>query len=140
MIVRPKKLRVPLFFKFLIGCLTLSAFLIVGGAFVVRNETRLKSRGNYLQKQARRLDGYTDRVGHDMTATLALLADDDELRKAMTLAGDAAAPPAGAATGNTAAIQHAREMYDALSAKNGMQPDVFALFSAESRLKFVAPP
>ncbi|HET9627427.1 MAG TPA: HAMP domain-containing methyl-accepting chemotaxis protein [Kofleriaceae bacterium] len=138
--VRPKKLRFPLFFKFLLGCLTLSAFLIVGGTFVVRNETRLKSRGNYLQKQARRLDGYTERVGRDMTAMLALLADDDELRKAMTVAGDPNAAPANAAAGNTAAIQHAREMYDALSAKHGLQPDMFALFSAESRLKFIAPP
>jgi hypothetical protein len=60
-----RKLRFPLFFKFLIGCLTLAALLIVGGAFVVRNETRLRSRGNYLQKQEWRLGGYLERVGRD---------------------------------------------------------------------------
>ena len=71
-----RKLRFPMFFKFLVGCLALAALLIVGGALVVKNETRLRSRGNYLQKQVRRLDGYVERVGRDMTATLELLASD----------------------------------------------------------------
>ncbi|HEX8112233.1 MAG TPA: hypothetical protein VF516_31080, partial [Kofleriaceae bacterium] len=83
-----RKLRFPMFFKFLAGCLALAALLIVGGTFVVRNETRLRSRGNYLQKQDRRLAGYLDRVGRDMTATLELLVSDAELRTAMSqLAG-----------------------------------------------------
>src|SRR5882724_7029033 len=102
-----RKLRFPMFFKFLVGCLTLAALLIVGGTFVVRHETRLRSRGNYLQKQDRRLDGYLERVGRDMTATLGLLVSDDELRRAMTQASASApeagagapARPAGAATG-----------------------------------------
>jgi methyl-accepting chemotaxis protein len=153
-----RKLRFPLFFKFLIGCLTLAALLIVGGTFVVRNETRLRSRGNYLQKQSRRLDGYLQRVGRDMTATVELLVSDDELRKAMSQGGAApaaeapptagavgaagaagrAAPPAPVA-GADAAVEHARQMYDALSSKTGLQPDVFALFSPGNRLRFVAP-
>ena len=132
-----RKLRFPMFFKFLVGCLALAALLIVGGALVVKNETRLRSRGNYLQKQDRRLDGYTERVGRDMTATLELLASDDELCKAMAQAADGAS--AAAEAGNAAALLHARQMYDALSSKNGMQPDVFALFSTTNRLKFVAP-
>ena len=82
----PRKLRVPMFFKFLIGCLALAALLIVGGSIVVKNETRLRSRGNFLQRQDRRLEGYMERVGRDMTATLQLLATDDELQKAMTAA------------------------------------------------------
>ncbi|HEY6178724.1 MAG TPA: methyl-accepting chemotaxis protein, partial [Kofleriaceae bacterium] len=133
----PRKLRVPMFFKFLIGCLALAAMLIVGGTFVVRNETRLRSRGNYLQKQDRRLEGYLQRVGRDMTATLELLVSDDELRTAMTAAATGA--PAAAEAGSTAAIAHARQMYDALSSKAGMQPDAFALFTTANRLKFSAP-
>jgi methyl-accepting chemotaxis protein len=141
MTVRTRRLRFPLFFKFLLGCLTLAALLIIGGTYVVRNETRLKSRGNYLAKQARRLDGYTERVGRDMTGTLALLVDDDELRKAMAAAASSAPAAAQAAqAGNDAAIQHAREMYGALTSKNGLQADIFALFNAENRLKFAAPP
>ena len=71
-----RRLRFPMFFKFLVGCLALAALLIIGGTFVVRNETRLRSRGNYLQKQDRRLAGYLDRVGRDMTATLELLVSE----------------------------------------------------------------
>src|SRR3954468_1870675 len=87
-----RKLRFPMFFKFLLGCLTLAALLIIGGTFVVKNETRLRSRGNYLQKQDRRLEGYTERVGRDMTAILELLASDDELPKAMAQAAEPPAP------------------------------------------------
>jgi methyl-accepting chemotaxis protein len=158
-----RRLRFPMFFKFLVGCLTLAALLIVGFTFVVRNETRLRSRGNYLQKQDRRLAGYLDRVGRDMTATLELLVSDDELRNAMSqfaglikpaaaapvprpagvAAGGAAAPaePVDAETaGREAAVGHAREMYDALSSKSGLRPDVFALFTPANRLAFIAPP
>jgi methyl-accepting chemotaxis protein len=159
-----RRLRFPMFFKFLAGCLALAALLIIGGTFVVRHETRLRSRGNYLQKQDRRLAGYLDRVGRDMTATLELLVSDEELRTAMSqLAGvarpAAAAPartagagPAASATpaataepgseaaGREAAVGHAREMYDALSSKSGMRPDVFALFTPGNHLEFVAPP
>ncbi|HEU4729669.1 MAG TPA: HAMP domain-containing methyl-accepting chemotaxis protein [Kofleriaceae bacterium] len=138
----PRKLRFPLFFKFLVGCLTLAALLIIGGTYVVKNETRLRSRGNYLQKQARRLQGYIERVGRDMTAMLELVASDDELRKVMS---QGAEPPAGAAQAQAAAgadtaASHAREIYDALSAKNGLAPDVFALFTQTNRLRFAAPP
>ncbi|HSR96632.1 MAG TPA: HAMP domain-containing methyl-accepting chemotaxis protein, partial [Kofleriaceae bacterium] len=129
----PRKLRVPMFFKFLIGCLTLAALLIIGGTYVVKNETRLRSRGNYLQRQVRRLDGYTERAGRDMTAMLQLLATDDELAKAMAQAN-------AADDRSDAATVHARQMYDALSSKNGMQPDVFALFTPGNRLRFAAPP
>src|SRR5206468_676814 len=52
---RRKGLRFPMFLKFLVGCLVLAGLLIVGGTYVVKAETRFKSRGNYLQKQARRL-------------------------------------------------------------------------------------
>jgi methyl-accepting chemotaxis protein len=160
-----RRLRFPMFFKFLVGCLTLAALLIVGGTFVVRNETRLRSRGNYLQKQDRRLAGYLDRVGRDMTATLELLVSDEELRTAMsrmagivkpapaapaTRAAGAGAPAPGAAgaaepsdgeaAGREAAVGHAREMYDALSSKSGLRPDMFALFTPANRLAFIAPP
>src|SRR5882757_5149850 len=101
-----RKLRFPMFFKFLVGCLTLAALLIIGGTFVVKNETRLRSRGNYLQKQDRRLDGYIERVGRDMTATLALLASDDELTHAMgqSIGGVESAP---AQAGTVAASESA---------------------------------
>src|SRR5262245_47241988 len=137
-----RKLRVPMFFKFLVGCLTLAALLIIGGTVVVKNETRLRSRGNYLQRQDRRLEGYLERVGRDMTGTLQLLASDDELQKAMAQSADGAAgaPGAASAAASEAAALHARQMYDALSSKTGLQPDVFALFTPGNRLRFASPP
>jgi len=129
-----RKLRFPMFFKFLVGCLALAALLIIGGTFVVRNETRLRARGNYLQKQDRRLEGYLQRVGRDMTAMLELLVSDDELRRAMSPGAAAAAAP-----NSHDAADHAREMHDALSSKSGVQPDLFALFTPANRLVFAAP-
>jgi methyl-accepting chemotaxis protein len=119
-----------MFFKFLVGCLTLAALLIIGGTYVVKNETRLKSRGNYLQKQDRRLDGYMERAGRDMTGMVELLAADPELRTAMASVNPLAM---------TQAAAHAKEMSDALSSKNGLKPDLFALFTSANKLAFVAP-
>jgi methyl-accepting chemotaxis protein len=129
-----------MFFKFLLGCLTLAALLIIGGTFVVKNETRLRSRGNYLQRQERRLEGYTDRVGRDMTATLELVVSDDELRTAMGRVADTSpAQAAAAAAGSESAIQYATKMSDVLASRNGIKPDLFALFTTTNRLTFVAP-
>ena len=121
-----KRLRFPMFLKFLVGCLTLAALLIVGGAYVVRNETQLRSRGNYLQKAARRLHGYEDRVGRDMTATVELLVADGELRAAV-----AGATPELAV--------HAKAMWDALSSKTGMQPELFAVVDAAGHVVWAPP-
>jgi methyl-accepting chemotaxis protein len=129
-----------MFFKFLLGCLTLAALLIIGGTFVVKNETRLRSRGNYLQRQERRLEGYTDRVGRDMTAALELVVSDDELRTAMGRVADTSpAQAAAAAAGSESAIQYATKMSDVLASRNGIKPDLFALFTTTNRLTFVAP-
>ncbi len=154
----PRKLRIPMFFKFLIGCLTLAALLIIGGTFVVKNETRLKNRGNYLQKQDRRFEGYLERVGRDQTSMLQLLASDSELRQHVADAGRSLAkkdepkkdePKKDAAKKDDtkkedlaesddpsvgAAKKHAKEDYDALSPKNGLQPDLFAVFTADNQL------
>ena len=162
-----RRLRFPMFFKFLVGCLALAALLIIGGTFVVRNETRLRSRGNYLQKQDRRLDGYLDRVGRDMTATLELLVSDDELRGRDEPGSPARRGPrrpgAGRPARPVARVQRRRPRprppsrptarppgsrpRSAMPARcttrcrpeSGLRPDVFALFTPANRLAFVAP-
>lgn len=118
-----RRFRIPLFVKFLIGCLTLAGLLIIGGTYVVKNETRFKSRGNYLAKGTRRLNGYIERLGRAMTGTVELLASDDEIREALD-------KPEGNAAG------HAQEMAAALATKNGIQPDVFAVFTTGNKLVF----
>ena len=57
-----------MFAKFLVGCLTLAALLIVGGTYVVKSETQMRSRGNFLQKSLRRATGHVDNVGCRMAA------------------------------------------------------------------------
>jgi methyl-accepting chemotaxis protein len=160
-----------MFAKFLVGCLTLAALLIIGGTYVLQSETQMRSRGNYLQKSSRRLAGYVDRVGQGMTGTLEILSVDPELRAALATqppargeeppavpargapapapatgpaAGDGAAEPAAA--GAAAADARAkrveavgRRMLEQLTAKNGLNPDVFAIFSPANELLFTLP-
>jgi methyl-accepting chemotaxis protein len=115
-----------MFLKFLIGCLALAALLIVGGTYVVKSETRLKSRGNYLQKQARRLQGYIDRAGRGMTGTIEILANDDEIQRGM-------------ATEQAAAVAHAKEAYESMQGKNGVEPDLFLVFTTNNKIVFTSP-
>lgn len=122
-----RKLRIPMFVKFLIGCLTLAGLLIVGGTYVVKNETQLRARGNYLKKSVRRMQGYTERVGRAMTGTLELLAGDPEMRAALAgVPGTNGNPPDATAL--------ATFMHTELSTKNGLQPDLFAVFTNANRL------
>ncbi|MCW5806324.1 MAG: HAMP domain-containing protein [Deltaproteobacteria bacterium] len=123
-------IRFPMFIKFLIGCLTLAAIMIIGGVWVVKNETRLKNRGNYLQKAQRRLDGYIERIGRGMTGTAELLAADPELRTAL-----AADPTAGA--GGPSPV--AKRMHELLMGKNGIQPDLFLVFTPQNKLVYPTP-
>ncbi len=119
-----KRVRVPMFVKFLVGCLTLAGLLIIGGTYVVKRQTRLKSRGNYLASHLRRLNGYVEKVGQGMTGTAEMIANDTEVREAM-----AAVPPAV-----DPAPAVAKLAYDSLSSNHGLRPDLFALFTATGRL------
>nr|HEX4315919.1 methyl-accepting chemotaxis protein [Kofleriaceae bacterium] len=120
------KRRIPMFFKLLAGCLVLAAALIVGGTYVVQAKTQLRSRGNYLAKAERRLDGYINAVGASMTGTVELLANDSELRDAVS-------------AGSDAAKAHASEMYTALASKYGVKPDLFAVYTTQPREIFTIP-
>ena len=110
-----RKVRFPMFWKFLVGCLLLASFLIVGGTYVIQNETRMRSRGNFLAKGVRRIHGYMERAGQGMTGVVQLLANDTELRTALATTGDA--------------DPQAKRMHELLMQKNGIRPDVFALVS-----------
>jgi len=127
-----RKLRFPMFFKFLVGCLTLAALLIVGGTFVFQNETRLRSRGNWLEKHLRRYHGYEERIGRAMTGTLELLAADSALADALAPPG--APPTDGAAPAGPDLEEVAEGLFERISSKNGLKPDVFVVFSRTGKL------
>ncbi len=136
-----KTLRIPMFVKFLFGCLTLATLLIVGGTFVVKKQNRSASQGNFLAKHLRRYQGYEERIGRGMTGTLELLAEDARLRRSLSRTVTPPSPPSPAdAAGDTpspAALSEA--MYQKLSSKNGIHPDVFIVFNAKTELLWASP-
>ncbi|MFO0611843.1 MAG: methyl-accepting chemotaxis protein [Polyangiaceae bacterium] len=123
--------RVPMFVKFLLGCFTLAALLIAGGAFVFKRQARQPSQGNFLAKHLRRYQGYEERVGRGLTGALEILSEDPRLRTAIE-----AQSPAGP-RGDAAPL--IAGMFDKLSTKNGIQPEFLALFDAKNKLLSVAP-
>ncbi len=138
-----RRIRFPLFAKFLVGCLILAAMLIIGGTYVLKDETRLRSRGNFLAKGLRRLQGSLDQAGKAITSTAELLAASPDLRSALANAGAGAAPPSPApatpaapapapATNDAATI--AKLMHAQLMGANGIQPDLFVLFTPANRV------
>ncbi len=135
-----RSLRIPMFVKFLVGCLTLAALLIGGGTFVFRKETARPSLGNFLAKHLRRHQGYEERSGRGMTGALEILAEDPRLRGAMAgpspASGDdkASAGPSAPSAGTLGEGMFAR-----LSSKNNVQPDFFAIFTVKNRLLWASP-
>ncbi len=126
-----------MFVKFLVGCLALAAFLIIGSTYVFEQETQLRARGNFLAKAVRRLSGYTERVGRGMTGQLEMLATDGELRRAFA---PRPAPPTDPKAPTPEPDVHpdpaavAQKMHDQLQGKNGLKPEVFALFTPANKL------
>jgi methyl-accepting chemotaxis protein len=128
-----KGLRIPMFVKFLVGCLLLAAFLIIGSTYVFEQETRLRSRGNFLAKSVRRLHGYTERVGRGMTGQVELLANDIELHRAFAPVVPPADPKQEPAPRPDPAVR-AAQMNEHMMGKNGLKPELFALFTPGNKL------
>ncbi|MBA3501297.1 MAG: HAMP domain-containing protein [Deltaproteobacteria bacterium] len=132
-----ERFRVPMFLKFLVGSLGLAAFLIVGSTYVFREETQLRARGSYLAKSARRLAGYMERVGRGMTGQLEMMANDNDLRKLM---GASVIPGAFDAMSPESTIGAAATLiHEQLMSTNGLQPDLFVMFTTTNRLLWKSP-
>ncbi|MBK8251325.1 MAG: HAMP domain-containing protein [Polyangiaceae bacterium] len=131
-----KNVRIPMFVKFLLGCLTLAALLIGGGTFVFRKETQRPSQGNFLAKHLRRYQGYEDRSGRGMTGALEIMAEDARVRAVLggqNPSGDdkSAGPPSAASVGES--------LYSRLTTKNNVQPDFFVIFTAKTKAIWSSP-
>ena len=152
-----QKLRFPMFLKFLLACLLLAGMLIFGGTMVVKDQAVLRARGNWLVKHLRRYEFYQEKAGKGMTGIVELIVGDPELRAAVANAGKGAAlpppdkapekaAPAAPATapapevsdGPTLAIL-GKAIFDRLSSKNSIQPDLFAIFNANGKLLYTSP-
>ncbi len=129
-------IRINMFWKFLAGCLLLAGLLLLGGYLVVRSETRMKSRGNYLEKHFKRYLNYQDGLGRAVSSVTDREANEPELRRALT--------PHADADGKTIIDrQHAAELignvFKILSDKNSLQPDVMVLFDKNGGLIWASP-
>jgi methyl-accepting chemotaxis protein len=154
-----RKLRFPMFLKFLLACILLAGTLIFGGTMVFKDQAVLRSRGTWMVKHLRRYEFYQEKVGKSMTGLVELLVGDPELRAAVANSGKgAAAPtppdktpapapnpapaPAAPATteveGPTLAVL-GKAIFDRLSSKNSIQPDLFAIFNTNGKLLYVSP-
>lgn len=127
-----KRLRFPMYFKLLVGCLLLAGTLIGGGTWLVQSETRMRSQGNWLAKHMRRFHGYEERVGRAMTATVELLASDAALAAGLAGPGGATPPEGAPPTADVRAT--AESLHDRLNTRYGLKPDVFAVFTADGAL------
>jgi methyl-accepting chemotaxis protein len=126
-----RRFRVPMFFKFLAGCLLLAFLLILGGSVVVHLQTKMESRGNYLVKHFKRYLEYQQGLGRALSSVTDLVAHEEPLRQAMAAAqGDNAAVPAGAPS--AAAI--AEKIFEVLQGKNAVRPDLMLLFDRRGKL------
>ncbi len=127
------KLRVPMFVKFWVGCSALASLLILGGFLVVRAETKMKSRGDYLAKHFKRYDQYQQGLGQAVSSIGGMMASHGPLIEAMTSpstapTGDGAGtvPPAIPSTAKAATI--AEQIFQQVSGKNALRPDLFMVF------------
>lgn len=133
-----KIFRVPMFFKFLAGCLLLAFLLIFGGTYVVHLETKMKSRGNYLSKHFKRYIRYQEGLGRALVSVTDLISNSGELRRAMAgLEPDAAAggdddtgtaTPADLQAARDTAKALAVQAFSVLSSKYSVQPDLMLIF------------
>jgi methyl-accepting chemotaxis protein len=131
-----RKLRFPMFLKFLLACLVLAGMLIFGGTLLVQKESTFRNRGNWLAKHLRRYVYFQDRVGRDMTGLVGVLVADSGLRAAVgATAGGAVPPELTPPPAPPPSLEPvAKALYDRLMAKNGLAPDVFVVFSPTNRV------
>ncbi len=154
-----RKLRFPMFLKFLLACLVLAGMLIFGGTMVVKDQAVLRSRGNWMVKHLRRYEFYQERAGKGMTGIVELVIGDPSLRAAVANAGQGAAlpptPPGGAPANGQPAPAPAstvapavegptiatigKAIFDRLNSKTSIQPDLFAIFDEHGKLLYTSP-
>ncbi len=122
-----RRVRVPMFAKFLIACLTLAGLLVFGGAWLVRQKSQFQDRGNFLVKQLRRYEFYQERFGRALTGTAELAATDDRLRTAL------ARRAKGEVNDDTEVTSAALALVERLDSRNSVRPDVIAVFDPKGR-------
>lgn len=134
-----RRLRFPMIAKFFVGCFVLAGLLVSAGAYLLHQESKMKSRGDYLKKHFERYLAYQEGVGASVSTVADLLAHDDELRRALSGPVAMPAPPDGqpavAPEGRDSSAM-AESMFKRLSGKNSVRPDLFVVVDRSGRLVF----
>jgi methyl-accepting chemotaxis protein len=130
-----KPLRIPMFYKFLAGCVALAVLLVAGGGIVVHYQTRMESRGNYLVKHLKRYLEYQEGLGSAVASVTDLLAHEPLLRTSMT--GVAAGADAAQNEARAAAV--AARAFELLSRKDNIRPSFLLLFDHTGRPIWTSP-
>ena len=125
------KRRVPMFLKFWVGCSTLATLLIIGGLLVVRSETKMKSRGDYLAKHFKRYEQYQEGLGQAVSSVATIMATDGQLIAALSPTSPTPAPITGEAASSPSDPQALAEgLFQRVSGKNAVRPDLFVVFDS----------
>lgn len=130
-----KPLRIPMFYKFLAGCVALAVLLVAGGGIVVHYQTRMESRGNYLVKHLKRYLEYQEGLGSAVASVTDLLAHEPLLRTSMT----SVAAGADAAQNEARAAAVAARAFELLSRKDNIRPSFLLLFDHTGRPIWTSP-
>jgi methyl-accepting chemotaxis protein len=130
-----KPLRIPMFYKFLAGCVALAVLLVAGGGIVVHYQTRMESRGNYLVKHLKRYLEYQAGLGSAVASVTDLLANEPLLRTSLT----SLAAGADAAQNESRAAEVAARAFELLSRKDNIRPSFLLLFDHTGRAIWVSP-
>jgi len=130
-----KKLPFPLFLKFLLACVVLAGLLIFGGTLVVKEKSRFADRGAFLVGQLHRYEAFQDQLGSAQTGTTEILASEINLLRE-SLGKDAGLP----IMEEDAILEPtARSLYERVSGKNGIDPDLFLIFGKTGKLLWAPP-
>jgi len=131
------KRRVPMFLKFWVGCSTLATLLIIGGLLVVRSETKMKSRGDYLAKHFKRYEQYQEGLGQAVSSVASMMATDGQLIAALT---PTSVPPSDTPEGAVLVSKPgdakalAEGLFQRVSGKNAVRPDLFVVFDTSKMI------
>jgi methyl-accepting chemotaxis protein len=130
-----RPLRIPMFYKFLAGCVALAVLLIAGGAIVVRYQTRMESRGNYMLRHFKRYLAYQEGLGSAAASVADFIASEPLLRSALM----GVASNTDAAQHEARAAQVAAHAFELLSRKGNIQPSFLLLVDHTGRIVWASP-
>ena len=124
-----KRLRFPMFLKFLLACLLLAGLLLLGGTLVVKQKSTLANRGAFLVKHLRRYMFYQEQSGRGLTGITEIVVGETDLRE-----GLAAGAGIKVEATDVDLPRVSKSLLQRMSGSTGIKPEVFVAFNAAGKL------